>query len=210
MTATGHCPVFVRPRRAKTSFPGREAAPLRFAAPSAWVQKGSWAGLRSAQCQRRHAVLAWYRPAFWLARPPQQQHCPPAHATGREGGPGNTGNRSLQPFPKKQKHRKSLWRPVAGVTAQWAGFWTGLGHDAGAATVPTEPPPGGVNLGRVLTDGRVQQLTFLSANGPSDAPAAYLSCGWEVFHTHVGGRNHCRCRLLHVPCTSHFTGQQTT
>src|ERR1039458_3336599 len=39
--ATGHCPVPVRPRRAKTSFPGREAAPLRFAALPALVQKGS-------------------------------------------------------------------------------------------------------------------------------------------------------------------------
>src|ERR1035437_4225641 len=57
MTATGHCPVAVLPRRAKTSFPGRGAAPLRFAAPSAWVQKGSRAGLRLRQ--RRHAVLAW-------------------------------------------------------------------------------------------------------------------------------------------------------
>src|ERR1039458_9748487 len=51
MTATGHCPVPVLPRRAKTSFPGREAAPLRFAAPSAWVQRGSWAGLRSASAK---------------------------------------------------------------------------------------------------------------------------------------------------------------
>ena len=48
VTATGHCPVPVLPRRAKTSFPRREAAPLHFAAPSAWVQRGSWAGLRSA------------------------------------------------------------------------------------------------------------------------------------------------------------------
>src|ERR1017187_3590169 len=42
VTATRHCLVPVLPRRAKTSFPGREAAPLRFAAPSAWVQKGCW------------------------------------------------------------------------------------------------------------------------------------------------------------------------
>ena len=81
MTATGHCPVPVLPRRAKTSFPGREAAPLRFAAPSAWVQKGSWAGLRSASAS---AVTLCYgrmapRPS-WLARPPQQRHCPPTHA----------------------------------------------------------------------------------------------------------------------------------
>src|ERR1039458_3595197 len=37
VTATGHCPDPVLSRRAKTSFPGREAAPLRFAAPSARV-----------------------------------------------------------------------------------------------------------------------------------------------------------------------------
>src|ERR1039458_6370243 len=47
VTATGHCPVFVRPRRAKTSFPGREAAPLRFAPPSAGSRKA--AGPVSAQ-----------------------------------------------------------------------------------------------------------------------------------------------------------------
>ena len=46
VTATGHCPVPVLPRRAKTSFPGRGAAPLRFAAPSAWVPKGRWPGHR--------------------------------------------------------------------------------------------------------------------------------------------------------------------
>jgi hypothetical protein len=62
-------------------------------------------------------VRAWYRPASWLARPPQQRQYPPAHATGREGGPGNTGNGSLQPFLKKEKHRKSLRRPVAAVAA---------------------------------------------------------------------------------------------
>src|ERR1035437_1169174 len=56
VTATRHCPVPVRPRRAKTSFPGRKAAPLRFAAPSAWVQKGSWAGLRAANARARAAT----------------------------------------------------------------------------------------------------------------------------------------------------------
>src|ERR1017187_7876838 len=56
VTATRHCPVSVRPRSAKTSFPGRGAAPLRFAAPSAWVQKSSWAGLRSASASARAAI----------------------------------------------------------------------------------------------------------------------------------------------------------
>src|ERR1035437_4733329 len=56
VTATRHCPAPVRPRRAKTSFPGREAAPLRFAAPSAWVQRGSRAGLRSASASARAAT----------------------------------------------------------------------------------------------------------------------------------------------------------
>jgi hypothetical protein len=101
-TATGHCPVPVLPRRAKTSFPGREAAPLRCAAPSAWVQKGSWAGLRSASASA--VTLCWRgaTPPSWLARPPQQRHCPPTHATGREGGPGNTGNGSPETSEKNR------------------------------------------------------------------------------------------------------------
>src|ERR1039458_8642377 len=80
VTATGHCLVLVLPRRAKTSFPGRGAAPLRFAASSAWVQKGSWAGLRAASASA--ATLCWRgaTPPSWLARPPQQRHCPPTHA----------------------------------------------------------------------------------------------------------------------------------
>ena len=69
MTATGHCPVPVLPRRAQTSFPGRVAAPLRFAALPAWVQKGSWAGLRSASASA--VTLCWPRatPPSWLVRP---------------------------------------------------------------------------------------------------------------------------------------------
>src|ERR1035441_1001538 len=57
VTATRHCPVPVLPRRAKTSFPGREAGPLRFAASSAWVQKRSWAGLHPASASA--ATLCW-------------------------------------------------------------------------------------------------------------------------------------------------------
>src|ERR1035437_9579167 len=102
VTATRHCLVPVLPRRAKTSFPGREAAPLRCAAPSAWVQKGSWAGLRSASASA--VTLCWRgaTPPSWLARPPQQRHCPPTHATGREGGPGNTGNGSPETSEKNR------------------------------------------------------------------------------------------------------------
>src|ERR1017187_3619637 len=107
VTATGHCPVFVRPRRAKTSFPGREAAPLRFAAPSAWVQKGSWSGLRSASASA--VTLCWRgaTPPSWLARPPAQRHCPPTHATGQEGGPGNTGNG----FPETSEKNRNTEPP---------------------------------------------------------------------------------------------------
>src|ERR1017187_5674972 len=57
VTATRHCLVPVLPRRAKTSFPGQEAAPLRFAAPSAWVHKGSWAGLHPASASAD--TLCW-------------------------------------------------------------------------------------------------------------------------------------------------------
>src|ERR1017187_3428426 len=115
VTATGHRPVPVLPRRAKTSFPGRGAAKRSGAAPSAWVQKGGRAGLRSAST----VTLCWRgaTPPSWLARPPQQRHCPPTHATGLEGGPGNTGNGSPNTSEKKQKHRNSLRRPVAAVAA---------------------------------------------------------------------------------------------
>src|ERR1017187_2835354 len=82
-TLSCSCPA----RRAKTSFPGREAAPPRLAASFPPVQKGSWAGLRSASASA--VTLCWRGaiPPSWLARPPQQRHCLPAHATGREGGP---------------------------------------------------------------------------------------------------------------------------
>ena len=69
MTATGHCPVPVLPRRAKTSFPGREAAPLRCAAPSAWGQKGSRTGLRSVSASAVTLCSRWATPPSWLVRP---------------------------------------------------------------------------------------------------------------------------------------------
>jgi hypothetical protein len=130
VTAIGHCPVPVLPRRAKTSFPRREAAPLRFAAPSAWSRKV----------------------AAPVSTPPVPPPWPPAHGKRTGGQPRQREQRVSGDLREKQKHRNSLRRPVAAVAAQWAGFWNGPGHDAGAATVPTEPPPGGVNLGRVLTD----------------------------------------------------------
>jgi hypothetical protein len=106
LTATGHCLVLVLPKRAKTSFPGRGAAPLRFAASSAWLQKGSWAGLRSANANASAATptRAGAGPLrrLGLCDPPQQPHCPPTHATGREGGPGNTGNGSRETFQKRK------------------------------------------------------------------------------------------------------------
>src|ERR1035437_8050294 len=120
VTATGHCPVPVRPRRAKTSFPGREAAPLRFASPSAWVRKGSRAGLRSASASA--VTLCWRgaTPPSWLVRP----HSPPTHATGREGGPGNTGNGSPETSEKNRNTGTACedrlpplrrWLPCAGL-----------------------------------------------------------------------------------------------
>src|ERR1035441_1098611 len=100
VTATGHRPVPVLPRRAKNSFPGRGAAKRSGAAPSHWFQKGGGAGLRSAST----VTLCWRgaTPPSWLARPPQQRHCPPTHATGREGGPGNTGNGSPETSEKNR------------------------------------------------------------------------------------------------------------
>src|ERR1017187_6606632 len=96
VTATGHCPVPVRPRRAKTSFPGREAAPLRFAAPSVWVQKGCCAGLRSASASAAtRTTLAWAT-ATTLAANTREQ----------EGGwPQQHRQRVLRTLPpKKEKH----------------------------------------------------------------------------------------------------------
>src|ERR1039458_7639719 len=117
--------------------------------------------------QRRHAVLARGQSAV-LACATATAATLPTNTRNRTGAaPDNTGNGSPNTSEKKQKHRNSLRETVA---APWAGFWTGLGHDAGAATVPTEPPPGGVNLGRVLADGRVQRVMFLFRNGPFDAP----------------------------------------
>src|ERR1035437_2572091 len=102
VTATRHCLVPVLPRRAKTSFPGREAAPLRFAAPSAWVQEGRGNGLRAP---RASAVpLCWRGGHFAVLA------CAPASAdgaalqhtrTGQEARTGNTSNGFLQPSKKK-------------------------------------------------------------------------------------------------------------
>src|ERR1017187_3306492 len=128
LTATGHCLVLVLPKRAKTSFPGRGAAPLRFAASSAWLQKGSWAGLRSANANASAATptRAGAGPLrrLGLCDPPQQPHCPPTHATGREGGPGNTGNGSRETSGKNRSTgtacgnplpRLRRWLPCAGL-----------------------------------------------------------------------------------------------
>ena len=103
MTATGHCPVRVLPRRAKTSFPGREAGPLRFAAPSAWVRKGSRAALRSANASA--VTLCWRgaTPPSWLVRP----HSPPTHATGREAGPATPATGLRRPFLKTKTQEES-------------------------------------------------------------------------------------------------------
>jgi hypothetical protein len=70
VTATRHCPVPVLPRRAKTSFPGREAAPLRFAAPfRPGVPRVCWTGLRSVSASA--VTLCWRgaTPPSWLVRP---------------------------------------------------------------------------------------------------------------------------------------------
>jgi hypothetical protein len=77
------------------------------------------AGPVSALLAPAPVTLCWRgaTPPSWLARPPQQRHCPPTHATGLEGGPGNTGNGSPNTSEKKQKHRNSLRRPVAAVAA---------------------------------------------------------------------------------------------
>src|ERR1035437_660828 len=179
VTATGHCPVPVLPRSAKTSFPGREAAP---------------------------PVPAWQR---W----------PPAHGNKTGGRPLQQEQRFFGPFrpQKREEHIKGLWRPVAAVAPSVWRIRHGGGRsppspEACPQAVAAVPPPfqqshrpTALTLGRVLTDGRVQRVMFLFRNGPFDAPAAHLSCGWEISHMYVSGRNHCRCRVLHVPCTSHFT-----
>src|ERR1035437_5424861 len=125
VTATRHCLVPVLPRRAKTSFPGREAAPLRFAAPSTWVQKGSWAGLRSASASA--ATLCWRGTAPRLgacatatAATQHHQHtqqdwraAPATPATGFRTPPRkyrNTGTACGDPLPPLRR-----WLPCAGL-----------------------------------------------------------------------------------------------
>src|ERR1035437_46644 len=163
VTATGHCPVPVLPRSAKTSFPGREAAPLRCAAPSAWVQKGSWAGLRSASA----SVAA-------LAASTRKQDRRAAPATGA------TVLRTLPPPEKGRTHKGSVearccccplcvadssrWGPVAAVSGGMPPSGRG-----GAAAVPTEPPPDGVNP-RPRFDGRS------SAAGHVSFPQRSIRC----------------------------------
>src|ERR1035437_10384670 len=115
VTATGHCPVPVLPRRAKTSFPGREAGPLRFAAPSAWVRKGSRAGLRSANASAVTLCCRGATPPSWLVRP-HSSHTAHQH-TQQDGRPQQQRQRACGGLPKEQKHRNSLGKPVAAVAA---------------------------------------------------------------------------------------------
>ena len=117
VTATRHCLVPVLPRRAKTSFPGRGAAPLRFAAPSAWVQKGSWAGLRSASASA--VTLCWRGaiPPSWLVRPATAATLP-TNTRNRTGGrPRQHRQRVSGDLREKQEHRNSLRETVAAVAA---------------------------------------------------------------------------------------------
>ena len=98
-TATRQCLVPVLPRRARTSFPGREAAALRGSfrlGPERWLGRSP-----RRQRQLRHAVLAWGHPSPWFVRPPQQRHCPPAHEASGRRPPrsGNTGNGLAESLP---------------------------------------------------------------------------------------------------------------
>jgi hypothetical protein len=115
---TGHRPVPVLSRSAKTSFPWR--GPLRCAAWPFPAQNpkeldgavpgglplellGAATGLPSARSLAESPVPGSFR-----------QHT-------REGTrPSNKGNGSPHPFPKKEKHRKSLYRPVAAVAGCFA------------------------------------------------------------------------------------------
>ena len=83
VTATGHCPVPVLPRKAKTSFPGRGAAPLRFAASSAWSRKV--AGPVSAPpvpAPSRCATAEWPRARLGL----RDRHSDTAHHHTQQDG----------------------------------------------------------------------------------------------------------------------------
>jgi hypothetical protein len=156
VTATRHCPVPVLPRRAKTSFPGREAAPLRFAAPfRPGVPRVCWAGLRSASAS-----------AVTLATSTRKQDRRAAPATGA------TVLRTLPPPEKGRTHKGSVearccccplcvadssrWGPVAAVSGGMPPSGRG-----GAAAVPTEPPPDGVNP-RPRFDGRSSAVGHVS------------------------------------------------
>src|ERR1035437_552280 len=127
VTATRHCLVPVLPRRAKTSFPGREAAPLRFAAPSAWVQKGSWNGLRAASASA--VTLCWRGGHFAVLA------CATARADGaalqhtrteQEARSGNTSNGFLQPSKKKGNTGRVCGDPLPSLPLSLcAGFLPG-------------------------------------------------------------------------------------
>jgi hypothetical protein len=117
LTATGQCPVPVLPRRAKTSFPGRGAAPLRFAAPSTWVQKGRCAGLRSASASAVPVPWGWCRPASWLCATATAATLPTSTRNRTGGRLRQHRQRVSGDLREKQKHRNSLRRPVAAVAA---------------------------------------------------------------------------------------------
>src|ERR1035437_8467020 len=102
VTATRHCPVPVLPRRAKTLFPGREVAPLRFAASSAWVQKGSRAGLRSANASAVTPTrLVWgHRALAWATATATTLAASASTRNRKEAGPATPGNGFSAPFQK--------------------------------------------------------------------------------------------------------------
>ena len=92
--------------------------------------ESSWAGLRSANANASAATptRAGAGPLrrLGLCDPPQQPHCPPTHATGREGGPGNTGNGFLQPSKKKGNTGRVCGDPLPSLPLSLcAGFLPG-------------------------------------------------------------------------------------
>src|ERR1035437_2511335 len=76
---------------------------------------------------------AFVRP---LSVPPPLASVPRGRASTQGRGPGNRSNGSPHPPPKKEKHRKSLWKPVAGV----AGPGPACSPCVGVAAAGIPPP----------------------------------------------------------------------
>src|ERR1019366_9076645 len=97
--------------------------------------------LCSGELGGRSVVRRCRLPSVCCLRPPQPVSAPlalvPRDLVRTQGGrPGNRSNGSPHPPPKKEKHRKSLWKPVAGV----AGPGPACSPCVGVAAAGIPPP----------------------------------------------------------------------